>query len=197
MLKNKDITFIGIFAALVIVLQAIAEIVRLLGLPVSLALGLVPVLVAAELKGVKIGALMGLVFGLTSMVLAIIAASSLPIAVVIINPLVSVLPRVLVGVTCGGVYKALTKEDQSKARKIFNSATATLTGIVTNTVLFLAMFVAFSYGKTYGDTTVDFKWVVASVIAINTLIELIAFTVIVPAVVLAVDSWRKNRNDSI
>lgn len=196
-MKSKNLAFIGIFAALVIVLQAIAEISRLLGLPMSLALGLIPVLVAAQLKGIKVGAAVGLVFGLTSMTLAIIAASSLPIAKVTINPLVSVLPRVLVGVVCGGVYKLAARNAVSKPRRVFSSVVATLSGIITNTALYLGMFLAFAYGRTFGETTIDLKWVLATVVALNTVIEVVAFTLIVPATVISIENWQKNNGERI
>lgn len=196
-MKSKNLAFIGIFAALVIVLQAIAEITRLLGLPMSLALGLIPVLVAAQLKGPKVGAAVGLVFGLTSMTLALIAAASMPIARVTVNPLVSVVPRILVGVVCGGVYKLSARNAVSKPRRIFNSVAATLSGIITNTALYLGMFLAFAYGRTFEETTIDFKWVLASVVALNTVVEVVAFTLIVPAVVISVDNWRKGNGKQI
>lgn len=196
-MKSKELAFIGIFAALVIVLQAIAEISRLLGLPMSLALGLIPVLVAAQLKGPKVGAAVGLVFGLTSMTLALIAAASMPIARVTVNPLVSVVPRILVGVVCGGVYKLSARNAVSKPRRIFNSVAATLSGIITNTALYLGMFLAFAYGRTFGETTIDFKWVLASVVALNTVVEVVAFTLIVPAVVISVENWRKGNGKQI
>lgn len=180
-----------------IVLQAIAEISRLLGLPMSLALGLIPVLVAAQLKGPKVGAAVGLVFGLTSMTLALIAAASMPIARVTVNPLVSVVPRILVGVVCGGVYKLSARNAVSKPRRIFNSVAATLSGIITNTALYLGMFLAFAYGRTFEDTTIDFKWVLASVVALNTVVEVVAFTLIVPAVVISVENWRKGNGKQI
>ncbi|MBO8423952.1 MAG: ECF transporter S component [Firmicutes bacterium] len=196
-MKSKNLAFIGIFAALVIVLQAIAEITRLLGLPMSLALGLIPVLVAAQLKGPKVGAAVGLVFGLTSMTLALIAAASMPIARVTVNPLVSVVPRILVGVVCGGVYKLSARNAVSKPRRIFNSVAATLSGIITNTALYLGMFLAFAYGRTFEETTIDFKWVLASVVALNTVVEVVAFTLIVPAVVISVENWRKGNGKQI
>lgn len=196
-MKSKNLAFIGIFAALVIVLQAIAEITRLLGLPMSLALGLIPVLVAAQLKGPKVGAAVGLVFGLTSMTLALIAAASMPIARVTVNPLVSVVPRILVGVVCGGVYKLSARNAVSKPRRIFNSVAATLSGIITNTALYLGMFLVFAYGRTFEETTIDFKWVLASVVALNTVVEVVAFTLIVPAVVISVENWRKGNGKQI
>ena len=189
--KSKDIAYIGIFSALVVVLQAIAEITRILGLPMSLALGLIPVLVAGQLRGVKTGVIVGGVFGLTSLILAVIYVASLPnsYAQIIINPLVSVFPRIMVGLVSALVYKAFTRRgERSRAKRYVFSAVSALLGVVTNTVLFLGMYAAFAYGRTFDDATIDFKWIITAVVAINTIIEAVAFPLITGGVVSAVES---------
>lgn len=189
--KSKDIAYIGIFSALVVVLQAIAEITKILGLPMSLALGLIPVLVAGQLRGVKTGVIVGGVFGLTSLVLAVIYVASLPnsYARIIINPLVSVFPRIMVGLVSALVYKAFTRRgERSRAKRYVFSAVSALLGVVTNTVLFLGMYAAFAYGRTFDDATIDFKWIITAVVAINTIIEAVAFPLITGGVVSAVES---------
>lgn len=189
--KSRDIAYIGIFSALVVVLQAIAEITRILGLPMSLALGLIPVLVAGQLRGVKTGVIVGGVFGLTSLVLAVIYVASLPnsYARILINPLVSVFPRIMVGLVSALVYKAFTRRgERSRAKRYVFSAVSALSGVVTNTVLFLGMYAAFAYGRTFDDATIDFKWIITAVVAINTIIEAVAFPLITGGVVSAVES---------
>lgn len=189
--KSRDIAYIGIFSALVVVLQAIAEITKILGLPMSLALGLIPVLVAGQLRGVKTGVIVGGVFGLTSLVLAVIYVASLPnsYAQIIINPLVSVFPRIMVGLVSALVYKAFTRRgERSRAKRYVFSAVSALSGVVTNTVLFLGMYAAFAYGRTFDDATIDFKWIITAVVAINTIIEAVAFPLITGGVVSAVES---------
>lgn len=189
--KSRDIAYIGIFSALVVVLQAIAEITRILGLPMSLALGLIPVLVAGQLRGVKTGVIVGGVFGLTSLILAVIYVASLPnsYAQIIINPLVSVFPRIMVGLVSALVYKAFTRRgERSRAKRYVFSAVSALSGVVTNTVLFLGMYAAFAYGRTFDDATIDFKWIITAVVAINTIIEAVAFPLITGGVVSAVES---------
>lgn len=189
--KSKDIAYIGIFSALVVVLQAIAEITKILGLPMSLALGLIPVLVAGQLRGVKTGVIVGGVFGLTSLILAVIYVASLPnsYARIIINPLVSVFPRIMVGLVSALVYKAFTRRgERSRAKRYVFSAVSALLGVVTNTVLFLGMYAAFAYGRTFDDATIDFRWIITAVVAINTIIEAVAFPLITGGVVSAVES---------
>lgn len=189
--KSRDIAYIGIFSALVVVLQAIAEITKILGLPMSLALGLIPVLVAGQLRGVKTGVIVGGVFGLTSLILAVIYVASLPnsYAQIIINPLVSVFPRIMVGLVSALVYKAFTRRgERSRAKRYVFSAVSALLGVVTNTVLFLGMYAAFAYGRTFDDATIDFRWIITAVVAINTIIEAVAFPLITGGVVSAVES---------
>lgn len=189
--KSRDIAYIGIFSALVVVLQAIAEITRILGLPMSLALGLIPVLVAGQVRGVKTGVIVGGVFGLTSLILAVIYVASLPnsYAQIIINPLVSVFPRIMVGLVSALVYKAFTRRgERSRAKRYVFSAVSALSGVVTNTVLFLGMYAAFAYGRTFDDATIDFRWIITAVVAINTIIEALAFPLITGGVVSAVES---------
>ena len=189
--KSRDIAYIGIFSALVVVLQAIAEITRILGLPMSLALGLIPVLVAGQVRGVKTGVIVGGVFGLTSLILAVIYVASLPnsYAQIIINPLVSVFPRIMVGLVSALVYKAFTRRgERSRAKRYVFSAVSALSGVVTNTVFFLGMYAAFAYGRTFDDATIDFRWIITAVVAINTIIEALAFPLITGGVVSAVES---------
>ena len=192
--KAKDIALIGIFSALVIVLQLLAELTRALGLPISIALGLIPVLTASMLRGVKTGAVVGGVFGLVSLVLAAILASSMPnsTAVVIVNPLVSFVPRVLVGVFTALTYRGLTENKVlSKAKRYGFAVLSGFVGVVTNTVLFLSMFLAFSYGKTFEDATIDFTWVITAVVAINTLIEVVAFPILSAGIVSGIESYQR------
>lgn len=182
--KSKSVAIVGIVVALIVVLQALAEILQKVGMPVSLALGLVPVLLAAQIYGPKIGAICGGFFGITSLAIAVIYSSAIPLYSVAINPLVSVLPRILVGVVSGLVFEKF-KNKTNKKKTALASVVSTVAGVLTNTVLFLGFFFLFAGGKTYGGVTVDFKWILASVVSLNAAIELVSFSVICPAIVLA------------
>lgn len=185
--NSRTVAAVGISVALIAVLQALAEILQKVGMPVSLALGLLPVLVAAQFYGPKVGAICGGFFGITSLIIAVVYSSAIPLYSVAINPLVSVLPRILVGVASGLVYKGIKNKIKNEKR----SVAATVSGVLTNTVLFLGFFFLFAGGKTYGSVTVDFKWILASVVSINAAIELGSFSVIVPLVVGALEKSAK------
>lgn len=192
--RNKDIALLGITVALIIVLQALAEVIQLFGLQISLALGLIPVLVIAQMKGWKMGALSGLAFGLVSMSIALIRYLGVPVFQNVINPLVSVLPRILVGIVSGalaGVFNKVQRKLKEKGkvetiiRKYFFSAISTLAGVMTNTIGFLGMFYIFSVGQSIGTYTVNIAYIVGMIIAINTIIEAASYVFIVPAIIEA------------
>lgn len=192
--RNKDIAIIGITIALIIVLQAIAEVLKILGLQFSFALGMIPVLVIAQLRGPKVGTIAGLAFGLTSMAIAAIKYAAVPVWQNVINPLISVLPRVIVGLVVSLVAGALNKVLDKRAiegkknnivLEYTFSAIATLTGVLLNTIGFLGMFFAFSAGQTVGEYTIDLRYILTMVVAINTVVEIASFVVIVPAIVSA------------
>ncbi|WP_425058765.1 Pantothenic acid transporter PanT [Sporomusa carbonis] len=63
----------------------------------------IPVIIGAILEGPVVGGMIGLIFGLFSIVQSLTTPNILSFA--FINPLVSVLPRVLIGVTAYYVYK--------------------------------------------------------------------------------------------
>ena len=190
--NSRTVAAVGISVALIAVLQALAEILQKVGMPVSLALGLLPVLVAAEFYGPKVGAICGGFFGITNLIIAVVYSSAIPLYSVAINPLVSVLPRILAGVASGLVYKGIKNKIKNEKKSVAAaSVAATVSGVLTNTVLFLGFFFLFAGGKTYGSVTVDFRWIMASVVSINAAIELASFSVIVPLVVGALEKSAK------
>ena len=111
---------------------------KILGLQFSFALGMIPVLVIAQLRGPKVGTISGLAFGLTSMAIAAIKYAAVPVWQNVINPLISVLPRVIVGLVVSLVAGALNKVLDKRAiegkknnivLEYTFSAIATLTGV--------------------------------------------------------------------
>jgi uncharacterized membrane protein len=67
----------------------------------------IPVIIGAILEGPVVGAIVGLIFGLFSIFQAV--TNPTPISFVFLNPLVSVLPRILIGVVSYYVYRGFSK----------------------------------------------------------------------------------------
>lgn len=190
-----DVAILGITITLIIILQLFAALLQKLGMPMSLALGLIPVFVVSQTHGIKHGVICGAFFGLITLVFSAISAAAFPIYTVTINPLVSVFPRIMVGVVCsltfGGLMRVASKRNpnptvnQNRLRMLGISATATVLGVLTNTILYLGMFFAFAHGKTFDGLVIDMRWILASIVALNTIIELVLFTVAIPPIVYA------------
>jgi len=92
----RKIAITGVLSALSVVFNFTVGFITIPGLPVQITLMHIPVIVGAILEGPVAGAFIGLIFGLSSFYTATV--SPLPIAFAFLNPLVSVVPRILIGV---------------------------------------------------------------------------------------------------
>ena len=98
----------------------------------SLTIMHVPVIIGAILEGPVVGAAIGLIFGVFSLIQAAIAPTG-PADVWFTNPLLSVLPRLFIGPVAWLVWNALKKWPA------FGLIVAGIAGSLTNTVLVLGM----------------------------------------------------------
>lgn len=110
----------------------------------------IPVIIAAIAEGPIVGALVGLIFGISSLLNAILKNAS-PVAFVFYNPLISIVPRVLIGITSYYSYVAM-KKVKDKNLKVL---TKILWGIVTLLLILLLV----KDIKT-GASTIDITFVV-------------------------------------
>lgn len=160
--------------------------------PVKLAfIPIVAVVVSAQLLGLKHGVITGLFFGLVSFAGSYISPSLLSQA--FHNPLISIAPRVLVGVSAyfagAGVRKLFPK-----SKRLFSYAAASAAAVITNTALVLGAILAFHFGTTFSlngaAATIGWQWLSAILVS-NFLIELAACTVITPPILVALNKARK------
>ncbi len=97
---------------------------------VSLTILQIPVVIAAVLEGPISGAIVGLIFGIFSMIQAAVAPSG-PTDVWFTNPLLAVLPRLFIGPAAWGIFTLL------KRWKVVSLLAAGAVGSLTNTALVL------------------------------------------------------------
>lgn len=100
--------------------------------PVGATIMHIPVIITAILEGPVLGALMGLVFGIISFVNAIIRPT--PISFVAMNPLVSIAPRILIGIVAYYAYRGIPLKNET-----VKIGSAAVIGTIMNTVGFLGM----------------------------------------------------------
>lgn len=104
----------------------------------SLTIMHVPVIIGAILEGPLVGAGIGLIFGVFSMLQAAIAPSG-PTDVWFTNPVLSVLPRLFIGPVAWLAYNAL------KRWPVVGILTSAIAGSATNTILVLCVIGLYGY----------------------------------------------------
>ena len=152
--------------------------------PISITLLHIPVIVGAILMGPSAGGILGLAFGLFSMIKASTAAAS-P-ADMAFSPFLSgsplssvvmcILPRVLLGVIAGGLYLLLSRKRKGEALQMGISAVAA-TFLHSMMVLGLLSLLF---------QALPLKDVIAALIGVNCLLEMLAAAVVTAAVCMPV-----------
>lgn len=182
----RQITTIGMLSAISILLGISGY--GFVPLPLAKATIMhVPVIIGAILEGPKAGMLIGLMFGGFSLVQNIISPNLLSFA--FLNPLVSVLPRVLIGLTAYYTYRLFKGRNEK-----FGIAAAAAVGSMTNTIGVLGM-IYLLYAAQYAHA----KGIAASLAAktifgiayTNGIAEAVVAVIITAAVVVSVKKVRK------
>lgn len=133
-LSVRQIVIAGVFGALVIVLGSI----QVLGFPpIPIPPGNattlhIPVSIGSILGGPLVGAILGLIYGLFSFLQAVDPMFK--------DPLVSIVPRIFVGITPFFVYSAL-----AQGNKVLAAAAGGAAGALTNSVLVITMLIVRGY----------------------------------------------------
>ena len=110
-LTTRQMTIIGVLGAI----SAVLGMTPLGFIPVGptrATIMHIPVIIGAIMEGPIVGAIVGLIFGLFSIFQAI--TNPLPTSFVFLNPLVSVLPRILIGIITFYVYDGLKRLGNKK-----------------------------------------------------------------------------------
>ena len=133
-LNVRKMTVIGVLSAISIMMSMIPFIGYIPIGPMKATIMHVPVIIGAIIEGPLVGAIIGLIFGLTSLWNAI--TQPVLLSPLFMNPLVSVLPRILIGIIAYYVYKGVYK----LTKKVYASGfVAGLVGSLANTAGVLGM----------------------------------------------------------
>ncbi|GKX68306.1 ECF transporter S component [Inconstantimicrobium mannanitabidum] len=124
--STRQVVVIGLLFAITIILGATG-----LGFlpipPFKTTIMHIPVIIGAILEGPVVGAMIGLLFGLFSIFQAINTPT--PVSFIFIDPIVAVLPRILIGVTSYYGYKLIKTKS-----KTLNIGIGAAIGSFTNTL---------------------------------------------------------------
>jgi uncharacterized membrane protein len=171
--------------------------------PVGSTIVHIPTIITGILLGPVAGLIMGTGMGIISLLHAL-TRSSLPLDPFFINPLVSVLPRMAIGVVAYYVYAGLNALiGKSKVGKTISVVVGGAAGSITNTVLVFTMFyivyldeiVALleGVGKAILGYEPSFKGFFIFTATTNGIMEMIAAGILTPAICLAYFKYNKNR----
>jgi uncharacterized membrane protein len=180
-LNTRQIAVIGMLSSISIVLGITGY--GFIPLPIARATIMhIPVIIGAILEGPIVGMLIGLIFGIFSIFQNIANPSLLSFA--FFNPLISVLPRVLIGLTSYYCYKLVA--GKTKALGIGLGAAV---GSLTNTFGVLGMIYilyAARYAEVKGISAATSAKVIFGIALTNGLPEAIIAVIITVPVVMAV-----------
>lgn len=160
--------------------------------PLSITTMHVTVIIAAIVVGPVDGAIIGGVWGILTWVRAFVAPSSPLAPLVMINPLVSVVPRVMIGLVAGYLYRWLASlSKQPRLAMIL----AGIAGSLTNTGLVLGAIAIFyrtpAVARAYGVNVAHLLPALETIMATNGLAELVFAAIVVPLVAYPVLEVRR------
>ena len=184
--RTRQLTIVGMLSAITVILGLTGY--GFVPLPMAKATIMhIPVIIGAVLEGPAVGVMVGLLFGLFSIFQNMIAPNILSFA--FLNPLVSVLPRVLIGLTAYYCYKLVPVKNE--ALKIGVGAAL---GSLTNTIGVLGMIYvlyAADFAAARGIDPATVFAVVSGIAVTNGLPEAIISAIITVPVVIMVKKARR------
>ena len=184
----RRMTVISVLSAISIVLSMIPFVGYIKLGPVDATIMHVPVIIGAVVEGPLVGAAVGLIFGLTSLFKAFTEPTITSFC--FMNPIISVLPRILIGVVAYYVYRLIYKI----CKKVYVSGfVAGIVGSLTNTIGVMGLIYviyADKYMQAIGQAGNAGKYILA-ICATNGIPEAIVAGILVAAV--AVVMIRKSK----
>ena len=153
-IKTRDIAIAAIFLSLILIFVLVP-----IQTPLGVSMAFVPliaVILAADVQGFGMGLFAGTAFGVASLINAFLHPSLL--APMFYNPMVSIVPRMIIPVTTYFSFKLikkLLKKRSDDASTFVASTVSSVVAVVTNTGIVLSMMAAFNFGKTFGSTAIN------------------------------------------
>jgi len=131
--KTRQLAVVGLLSGISIFLS-LTPLGFIPILPINPTIMHVPVIIGAIIEGPMIGAFIGGIFGLSSMVRAFMTPT--PTNFIFWNPIISIGVRILIGVVAGYVYRALKNRN-------YGVAVSAVAGSLTNTIGVLGLAYVF------------------------------------------------------
>lgn len=185
--KTQKIIGLGLFTAIVIVLQLLGSFIKF-GV-VSISLVLIPIVVGAALYGIGAGAWLGTVF---AVVVLLQPDTALFLNMSVIGTILTVMLKgILAGVAAGGVYKLLSKKN-----KYLGVISAAIICPLVNTGIFLIGCRLFFYDWILENAAGAnaFVFMITAFVGTNFLFEMATNLILSPSIVKIINIGKKQIN---
>lgn len=182
----RQIAVIGMLSAIIIVMGATG--IGFIPIPpVKATIMHLPVIIGAIIEGPIVGGVIGLIFGIFSMFQAVTAPTVT--SFVFLNPIVAILPRVLIGIVAYYAYKVIPIKNQG-----IKSAAGAIAGTLTNTIGVLGLIYLIyleRFTSALGATPEQGKALILGVATTNGIPEILVSAAIVVPVIIGIKRIRK------
>ncbi len=178
--QTQNIAILGIFSAIIVVLQLMSYFIKIGTFNLSLVL--IPVVLGAYLYGAKVGAILGGVFGLTVTLCCFTGLDGGGYILIQANPAITSLICIIKGVAAG-FFAGLTANAFKVKKSYLGIMLTAIVAPVVNTGLFVsAMFIFFKdiLAQWAGGTNVV-TYAIVGLVGVNFIIELVINIAMAPA----------------
>ncbi len=184
MKNTKRIAYLGVLIAVIVVLAAVPQIGFIQIPPLSLTIVHIPVIIGAiALKG-NAGIILSLAFGIASW--AVASSRGAATDLLFMNPLVSVLPRVIFGIVLTGLVNIMDKIKMKDSLK--NGVIALVGSLVHSLIVLFALMVSIGLSSNNLFSLDNWGLLLGAFFALNVIGEAIASVILTVPVVKALKS---------
>ncbi|WP_127849524.1 ECF transporter S component [Lacticaseibacillus hulanensis] len=195
--KAYRISIIGLLTALIIV-QSFVPMIGYISLgAVSITTIHLTVIIGAVMLGTSGGAELGLIWGITSMIVAYTTPAD-PLSLLLFrNPIIAIVPRVMTGVVAGLIFNQIKSSQKTGSVGTIKMIFSGIAGALTNTALVIAFTWLFYASKAAtlvgnGASSANLGWVMMAMLGVNAIAEAIAGGIVTPLLGQALIRFRRD-----
>lgn len=173
---------LAMFIALILVQTTVPIIGNIPFGPLSITIIPITVIVSAILMGPKFGGIVGFSWGFITFIRAYWWPTSPLAAIVLVNPIISIVPRMLIGIIIGFLYLKL--KDKYKSKILL--PVMGILGSLVNTIIFLSLIYVFYRNQSFQLYHIDNSSMLPFLLGVagtNGLIEMLVSGLVVPLIV--------------
>ncbi|NLC92350.1 MAG: ECF transporter S component [Treponema sp.] len=172
---NRNLALTGAMSALVVVLGITKLGLIPIGATASITILQIPVILVILLSGLPYGVFVGAVFGILSLIQAAMSPSGV-LDPLFVNPLCSILPRMLFAVVAWAVWKLLNLIP--KMPKVISAGITGFIGTVAHTLLVIGCIYIFKGADVRAAMNGIGYFALIGVLSFNAILEAIATTIV-------------------